>query len=274
MIFSPKIKIKTVNKASSSSVPKPKIITTLNTLHKNFPPNKTSKNFKISTDEIPTLDMNSSESTSVINDITKKNNSNTQNTFCKPKILSIVWVNESTNFKSENNYNVNESNSNFLNYNLGKESDDDESINLNENVMNSPQLSSFHIRKKSSYKEFEFDLSDVSQKIFSFDENSNLISNSIYNKDTSELKPDENINNVYKMNTCFTYANNKITKSTKCSTFRISNILKKTTNISNNNKCKKNKATNVIPNSTIIKKRNFAKKNVFSKFSKTVKPTY
>ena len=47
MIFSPKITIKTVNKASSSSVPKPKILTTLNTLHRRLPPNKTSKNFKI-----------------------------------------------------------------------------------------------------------------------------------------------------------------------------------------------------------------------------------
>lgn len=271
MIFSPKITIKTVNKASSSSVPKPKIINTLNTLHRRLPPNKTSKNFKISTDEIPTFDMNSSESTSVINDVSKKNFVNTQNNFFKPKILSIVWVNESTNFKSENN-NADESNSNFLNYNLGKESDD-ESINLNENVMNSPQLSSFHLRKKSSFKEFEFDLSDVSQRIFSFDENSNLISNSIYNKDTSELKPDENINNIYKMNTCFTYTNPKITKTKKSSTFRTNNVNKKTNNFANNkNKCKKNIATKVIPGQ-IIKKRN-VKKSIFSKYSKTVKPAY
>ena len=265
MIFSPKITIKTVNKASSSSVPKPKILTTLNTLHRRLPPNKTSKNFKISTDEIPTFDMNSSESTSVINDVEKKNCSNTQNNFFKPKILSIVWVNESTNFKSENN-NVDESNSNFLNYNLGKESDD-ESINLNENIMNSPQ---FHLRKKSSFKEFEFDLSDVSQRIVSFDENSNLNSNSIYNKDISELKPDENINNVHTMNTCFTYTNQNNTKQTKSSTFRTSNVTKKTTN--NNTKWKKNKATNVIQG-PIIKKRNL-QIPIFSKYSKTVKPAY
>lgn len=268
MIFSPKITIKTVNKASSSSVPKPKILTTLNTLHRRLPPNKTSKNFKISTDEIPTFDMNSSESTSVINDVEKKNCSNTQNNFFKPKILSIVWVNESTNFKSENN-NVDESNSNFLNYNLGKESDD-ESINLNENIMNSPQLSSFHLRKKSSLKEFEFDLSDVSQRIFSFDENSNLNSNSIYNKDISELKPDESINNVHKMNTCFTYTNQNNTKQTKSSTFRTSNVTKKKAN--NNTNCKKNKATKVIQG-PIIKKRNL-QKPIFSKYSKTVKPAY
>ena len=110
----------------------------------------------------------------------------------------------------------------------------------------------------------------MSQRIVSFDENSNLNSNSIYNKDISELKPDENINNVHKMNTCFTYTNQKNTKQTKSSTFRTSNVTKKTTN--NNTKCKKNKATNVIQG-PIIKKRNL-QIPIFSKYSKTVKPAY
>ena len=226
------------NNNNSKSIPK-------DIYHKN-------KMLKLSTDETPTLDMESSRNSSFI---TKPLPQTVQIT--KQRILSVIWANSKT--LETNNIVINNNNiplntlvnhtssvkqqnevddmSNFLNYDLGDSHNDSESIALssikhvnnnkeqvqpqdkcciNNNNNNCHLITSvrnyktnLHMYKNSSLKEIEFDLSNVSSQLFTFDDLNTSYSRSVYNNDISEMKPNENINNVYKMNTCFTYTNNR-----------------------------------------------------------------
>lgn len=256
MLIYPKIKINLINKPSSSSVPKPRSNNNICTIYRN---SKAAKQYKLSTDEIPTLDINSSESTSVVNEKTKKNYFNKNNNY-KPKILSIVWVNNEQNNLNNIHNTIEEDNSNFLNYNLGNQSNQSEdSLNRLKANLEKVSLTNEHHKNNTSYHELEYDLSNITHNIRSFDDSSNYNSYSIYNKDISELKPNENIHNIYKMNVCFTYTQN--------------------INTSNDNKKKnnfQNKYKKIVPKSfkssdKSMKKTNNKCKKTSSKFIKSQK---
>ena len=209
------------------------------------------KVLKLSSDETPTFDMESSRNSSFI---TKHQPQTVQIT--KPRILSVIWAKSNNNNSNNNNIcsnplvnytspvkqqqsevNDDDDASNFLNYNLGDLNNDSESVALsaikdignNNNTNNNEHkccinnnfhlITNFtsvrnyknnqHVYKNSSLKEMEFELSNISSRLFTFDDFNTSYSRSVYNNDISEMKPNENINNVYKMNTCFTYTHNR-----------------------------------------------------------------
>ena len=213
------------------------------------------KVLKLSTDETPTFDMESSRNSSFI---TKHQPQTVQIT--KPRILSVIWAKSNNNNSNNNNIcsnplvnytspvkqqqqsevNDDDDVSNFLNYNLGDLNNDSESVALsaikdvgnnnneykcciNNNNTNTKHnfhlITNFtsvrnyknnqHVYKNSLLKEMEFELSNISSRLFTFDDFNTSYSRSVYNNDISEMKPNENINNVYKMNTCFTYTHNR-----------------------------------------------------------------
>lgn len=255
MLIYPKIKVNLINKASSSSVPKPRS-NNICTIYQN---SKAARQYKLSsTEETPTLDINSSESTSVLNEKKKKNYFN-KNTNYKPKILSIIWVNNDQKNLSNIQNTIEEDNSNFLNFNLGNQSNQSEdSLSRLKANLERVSLNEHHHKNNTSYHELEYDLSNISHNIRELDDSSNYNSYySIYNKDISELKPNENIHNIYKMNVCFTYTQN--------------------INISNDDDKKKNNYQNkyqkIVPKSfessgKKLKKTNNKNKSPASKFIK------
>lgn len=131
----------------------------------------------------------------------------------KPKILSVMWIKENQKKKpkknNEENLNKNlrknlqeklkdiekdielkykDNESDFLNYNLGKETNDDDTCSVNLDEINKKLEKVFEEngikRRPSNLKEIEFDLSKLSPRIFSPNEETF----SIYNLNTSEVR--------------------------------------------------------------------------------------
>ena len=122
---------------------------------------------------------------------------NNMNKKCQSQIKKYNKCNNNNNTNSNsNNNNIITSKSN--NFHLIAKY-----ANVNKNLKNQ------HLYKNSSLKEMEFDLSNLSPQLFSVDDFNTSYSRSIYNNDISEMKPNENINNVYMMNTCFTFSNQR-----------------------------------------------------------------
>ena len=126
------------------------------------------------------------------NDDYDNTNTNNNGVRCQSQIQKYNKCNSNSN----NNINIVTSKSN--NFHLIAKY-----ANVNKNMNNQ------HLYKNSSLKEMEFDLSNLSPQLFSVDDFNTSYSRSIYNNDISEMKPNENINNVYMMNTCFTFSNQR-----------------------------------------------------------------
>ena len=132
-------------------------------------------------------------------DYDNTNNNNNNGMRCQSQIQKYNKCNSgNNNINNNSNNNINIVTSKSNNFHLIAKY-----VNVNKNMKNQ------HLYKNSSLKEMEFDLSNLSPQLFSVDDFNTSYSRSIYNNDISEMKPNENINNVYMMNTCFTFSNQR-----------------------------------------------------------------